>query len=333
MSNRGLNSKIVSQVDFHSRDSGQAELSLGTSAKIAGKSLTGLADEVRGHDEARQIIHVHCIKHIYPDKTEVSLCGLDFVVRAGERVAILGSNGAGKTTLLNHILGLLKPIDGHISVFGYQPSENQREVVKKIGVVFQNSDEQIIGPTVYDDIAFSPRNYGYSKAEVQKMVNEVSEGLGITHLLQKIPHYLSGGQKKKVALAGALVLKPELLILDEPFNGLDPEAKEEIIDLLNQINRASGTALLLTSHDINFLPEVADKVYILHGGKIVRYGNCAEVLQERDFLYQVSLRPPLLVELFTRLKERGLNVEVPLNVEEAEQEIILLLSRALQNDR
>ena len=275
----------------------------------------------------KEIIRVHCIKHIYPDKTEVSLCGLDFIVRSGERVAILGSNGAGKTTLLNHIMGLLKPVEGEISVFDYQPSENQREVVKKIGVVFQNSDEQIIGPTVYDDIAFGPRNYGYSKAEVRTMVEEVSTRLGITSLLAKIPHYLSGGQKKKVALAGALVMKPELLIMDEPFNGLDPLAKEEIIELLNDINRTSGTALLLTSHDINFLPEIADKIYIINSGKIVRYGSSSEVLQERDFLYQMSLRPPILVELFSRLKERGLDVDIPLNVDQAESELLNLLAQ------
>lgn len=272
-----------------------------------------------------EIIRVRCIKHIYPDKTEVSVCGLDFVVHAGERVAILGPNGAGKTTLLNHILGLLKPVEGEVSVFGRRPSEEQREVIQRMGVVFQNSDEQIIGPTVYDDIAFSPRNFGYSKDEVRNMVEEVSDRIGISHLLAKIPHYLSGGQKKKVALAGAVVMKPELLILDEPFNGLDPESKEEMIYLLREINESYGTAILLTSHDINFLPEIAEKVYILHSGKILRYGEIAEVLKEREFLYQVSLRPPLLVELFSRLQARGIPVDLPISVDDAEAELLKLL--------
>lgn len=275
----------------------------------------------------KEIIRVRCIKHIYPDKTEVSLCGLDFVVHAGERVAILGPNGAGKTTLLSHILGLLKPVEGEVTVFDLQPSKEQRRVVKRIGVVFQNSDEQIIGPTVYDDLAFSPRNYGYSKGEIRQMVEEVSERVGIRHLLGKVPHYLSGGQKKKVALAGAMVLKPELLILDEPFNGLDPEAKEEIMVLLREINEVYGTALLITSHDINFLPEIVEKVYILHEGKIVRYGEVAEVLKERDFLYQVSLRPPLLVELFARLKEHGVPVDIPISVDQAEVQILTLFNK------
>lgn len=278
-------------------------------------------------DQMKEIIRVRCIKHIYPDQTEVSVCGLDFVVYQGERVAILGPNGAGKTTLLNHILGLLKPVEGEVTVFDQKPSKKQREVVKKIGVVFQNADTQIIGPTVYDDIAFAPRNYGYKKSQVQEMVEEISEQLGITHLLQKIPHYLSGGQKKKVALAGAMVLKPELLILDEPFNGLDPEAKEEIIYLLREINQAYGTALLLTSHDINFLPEIVDKAYILHSGRIVRYGQVEEVLQEKEFLYQASLRPPILVELFSRLKAKGFPVKIPLTIDDAERELEYILQK------
>lgn len=278
-------------------------------------------------DPMREIIRVRCIKHIYPDKTEVSVCGLDFVVHAGECVAILGPNGAGKTTLLSHILGLLKPVEGEVTVFGRHPAEEQREVVRRIGVVFQNSDEQIIGPTVYDDIAFGPRNFGYAKDEVRRMVEEVSDRVGIRQLLPKIPHYLSGGQKKKVALAGAIVMKPELLILDEPFNGLDPGSKEEIISLLREINRVYGTAILLTSHDINFLPGIADKVYILHAGKILRYGAIGDVLKDCGFLYQVSLRPPLLVELFSRLQAHGVPVEIPLSVDEAEQELLKLLPK------
>ncbi|MCK4257555.1 MAG: ABC transporter ATP-binding protein [Halanaerobiales bacterium] len=274
----------------------------------------------------KEIVHVHCIKHIYPDKTEVSVCGLEFLVHQKERIAILGPNGAGKTTLLKHILGLLKPLEGEVTVFGHQPSKEQREVVKKIGMVFQNVDEQIIGPTVYDDIAFTPRNYGYTKDEIYQMVNEVSNRLGISHLLDKIPHYLSGGQKKKVALAGAMVLKPELLILDEPFNGLDPESKDEMINLMNEINHSYGTALLLTSHDINLLSEIVDKIYILHSGKIIRYGNVQDVLREREFLNQVSLRPPILVELFSRLQKGGIMVDIPLTISEAEKELMKVLN-------
>lgn len=268
-----------------------------------------------------EIVRVKSLKHVYPDQTEVSVAGLDFVLRAKERIAILGPNGAGKTTLLNHILGILKPVEGQVRVFGHDPSKEQRAVVKNIGVLLQNVDEQIIGPTVYDDIAFAPRNYGYAKQEIRQMIEEISNRLGIDHLLTKIPHYLSGGQKKKVALAGAMVLRPRLLVLDEPFNGLDPQAKEEIIQLLKEINTHYGTALLMTSHDINYLPQIVEQVYIISSGKILRYGKVREVLRDGDFLQQVSLRPPLLVELFSRLRARGIAVEIPLNLDEAEAEL------------
>ena len=273
----------------------------------------------------KEIIRVKCLKHIYPDKTEVKVCGLDFVVNQGERVAILGENGSGKTTLLNHILGLLKPVEGQVSVFDKDPVKSNREVVKQIGVVFQNVDEQIIGPTVYDDIAFAPLNHGYSTGEVGAMVEEVSQQLGIGHLLDKIPHYLSGGQKKKVALAGAMVLKPRLLILDEPFNGLDPASKDEITRLLNQINNHYDTSILVTSHDINRLAQIVDKAYIIHDGHLVRYGAIQEVLVEEELLYQVSLRPPILVQLFSRLKAQGVDVDIPLDIVEAEKEITRLV--------
>ena len=164
-----------------------------------------------------KVVHVNCLKHIYPDHTEVDLCGLDFVVNKGEKVVILASNGAGKTTLLNHILGFLTPLEGTVEVLGMSPKKDFEKLRKKLGVVFQNVDEQIIGPRVYDDIGFTLKNNGIKKDQVDRMVTEIAEDFGIHPLLNKIPHYLSGGQKKKVALAGAMVMNPEILVLDEPF--------------------------------------------------------------------------------------------------------------------
>jgi cobalt/nickel transport system ATP-binding protein len=186
------------------------------------------------------LIKVHCLRHVYPDKTEVNICGLDFVVNPGERVVILGPNGAGKTTLLSHILGLLAPVEGQVEVMGMQPHKQFNKVRKHIGVVFQNVEEQIIGPRVYDDIAFSLRNEGFDRKQVEERVESIASILGIEAILDKIPHYLSGGQKKKVALAGAISMLPEILILDEPFNGLDPKSKDEMIALLNRLNQERG---------------------------------------------------------------------------------------------
>lgn len=264
------------------------------------------------------IIKVKCLKHIYPDKTEVNICGLDFLVNQGERIVILGPNGAGKTTLLFHILGLLAPLEGTVEVLGLKPSKHFNKIRKNIGVVFQNVDEQIIGPRVYDDIAFSLKNDGYGPQEIQERVNNVSKSLGIEDLLGKIPHYLSGGQKKKVALAGAMVMMPKILIMDEPFDALDPKSKIEMIHLLNHLNQKHQMTLITTTHDINVVPEIADRIYVIHDGKIITCGPPQEVFSQIEALKIAHLQPPILTELFMRLKKRGFDLPMPSNLAEAE---------------
>ncbi|MGE4284539.1 MAG: energy-coupling factor ABC transporter ATP-binding protein [Clostridia bacterium] len=272
-----------------------------------------------------EIVRVKCIKHIYPDKTEVSICGLDFVVRKGDRVVILGPNGTGKTTLLSHILGLLKPVDGEIKVFGVSPFKEFKQIRKKIGVVFQNVDEQIIGPTVYDDIAFSLKNEGIRKEAAALKVQEIADVLGISDILDKIPHYLSGGQKKKVALAGAMTMTPELLIMDEPFDGLDPKSKREMIELINNLNRDMGVTTIITTHDINIVPHIADTIYILNKGNIVSTGTPQEIFKQVELLEEANLEPPILTQLFNNLKEKGIDINIPINIDQAEKEICKLL--------
>src|SRR3990172_7994149 len=212
------------------------------------------------------IVSVSCLKHVYPDTTEIHICGLDFVVKRGERVVVLGGNGSGKTTLLYHILGLLAPNEGKVAVFGVNPSMRYNDIRERIGVLLQNVDDQILSPTVWDDISFSPRNYGYGKKESGHMVERVMDELGILHLRDKICHYLSGGEKRKVALAGALVMQPELLILDEPFEGLDLRSRTELVALLNRRN-AEGMTIIMTTHDLNLVGSFADRVYVLAMGR------------------------------------------------------------------
>lgn len=273
------------------------------------------------------LITVKCIRHVYPDKTEVSLCGLDFVVQKGQRVVILGPNGAGKTTLLHHILGLLVPVEGVVEVLGMNPSKSFHVIRKHIGVVFQNVDEQIIGPRVYDDIAFTLRNDRVPKQEIDPRVQETARCLGIDGLLDKIPHYLSGGQKKKVALAGAAVTRPDLLILDEPFDGLDPKGKQEMIAHLNALNESLGITLLITTHDINVVPQIADMIYVINDGFIVAKGTCQEVFAQGDLLQRANLEPPILLELFSRLKAQGCPVDIPKDVDEAERMLKACLAK------
>lgn len=267
------------------------------------------------------LVKVRCLKHVYPDKTEVSLCGLDFIVHEGERVVVLGANGSGKTTLLSHILGLLRPIEGSVEVMGLRPDKNFSTIRKSIGVVFQNVDEQIIGPRVYDDIAFTMRNERLPKTEIHKKVNDIANELRIEHLLNKIPHYLSGGQKKKVALAGAIVMMPKILIMDEPFDSLDAKSKWEMVYLLNKLNEEHAITLIVTTHNMNLVPYIADTVYVIDEGKIQSKGTPRKILNDIEMIKKANLEPPILVELFLRLKDKGCSVNIPIDLEEAEKEL------------
>jgi cobalt/nickel transport system ATP-binding protein len=250
---------------------------------------------------AELAVHVRSLRHVYQDQTEVRAEGIPFQVEAGELVALIGATGTGKTTLFRHILGLLKPDDGEVRVLGRDPYADFAALRHQVSAVFQNPDEQIVGPTVYDDIALALRARRMDKREIEQRVLDVAERLGIEHLLTKIPHFLSGGQKQKVALAGALVVEPTLLILDEPFSGLDGRARCQLIGWLRNLNREQGTTVVFSTHDLDLVPELAERVYVLHHGHLVLCGTPAEVLSEAEALRAVELEPPCLVRLFAGL--------------------------------
>ncbi len=267
-----------------------------------------------------RIIEVDCITHVYPDQTKVQICGLDFVVNRGERVSILGSNGCGKTTLLKHLLGLLVPKEGKVRVFGVDPVKDYSEVRQRIGVVMQDVDEQILGPTVYDDILFAPLNYGLEKKKAKTLAEATIEKLNLGPVQRKMVHYLSGGEKKKVALAGALVMEPELLILDEPFTGLDPLSRKELISILNELNREKGITFIMTLHEVDLVSEVTDILYLMHGhGHLSERGSPEEIFGKFKELENFNLEEPTLTRLFKGLKEEGLDFGIPLRVDEAIQ--------------
>ena len=274
-------------------------------------------------NSGKEIIKVSCVKHIYPDRTQVYLCGLDFVVHEEERVVILGPNGSGKSTLLHHLLGLLEPHEGMVRVFGHNPAKEYEKIRSRLGVLLQDVNDQIIAPTVWDDVAFSPRNFGYKEKEVKEMVERALEQVGITSLGGKICHYLSEGERRKVALAGALALRPELLILDEPLEGLDPKSRMDLISLFNQLHGQGRITIVMTTHDVNLISHFADSVYMLvKGGEIVSRGSPRELFANTDRFFTSNLDPPLLAALFKELRERGLDVRIPLTLEEAVQEIL-----------
>jgi cobalt/nickel transport system ATP-binding protein len=208
------------------------------------------------------IVEISCLKHRYEDGTQVHICNSHFSAKAGEIVVVTGKNGSGKSTLLHHIVGLLEPTVGKVKVFGIDVSKKEFEKLRKdIGVVLQDVDEQLISPTVYEDIAFSPINYNWTKEKIDSEVKKLLELLKISHLKDKAPHYLSGGEKKKVALAGALIMHPKILILDELFANMDKESKETISKLLIDLNKKNKTTIIMTSHESETIKKFNARIF------------------------------------------------------------------------
>jgi cobalt/nickel transport system ATP-binding protein len=281
-----------------------------------------MAEEIKNVNDTDRIVEIDCITHVYPDMTKVQICGLEFVVNRGERVAILGSNGCGKTTLLKHLLGILVPKDGSVRVFGMDPGKDYAKIRERVGVVMQDVDEQILGPTVQDDVLFAPLNYGVPRAKAESLARDVMGRLNIEPIQKKIVHYLSGGEKKKVALAGALVLSPDLLILDEPFTGLDPLSKRDLIQVLNELNQEKKVTIIMTLHEVDLVPEVSDILYLMHGhGDLGERGTPEEIFSRFEDLERYNLEEPTLTQLFRGLREQGLDFGNPIRVGEAVQSI------------
>jgi cobalt/nickel transport system ATP-binding protein len=269
-------------------------------------------------ENGERVVEVDCITHVYPDMTKVQICGLDFIVNQGERVSILGANGCGKTTLLKHLMGVLVPRDGSVKVFGVDPGKEYNKIRERIGVVMQDVDEQILGPTVYDDILFAPLNYGVERKKAEALAKDVIERLNIESIQGKIVHYLSGGEKKKVALAGALVMEPDLLILDEPFTGLDPTSRRDFIKTLNELNKEKGISFIMTLHEVDLVSEVSDILYLMHGhGDLSERGRPEEIFGRFKDLESFNLEEPTLTRLFKGLKKEGLDFGDPLQIDEA----------------
>jgi len=264
-----------------------------------------------------RLIEIKCLEHIYPDKTKIEICGIEFVVNKGEKVALLGPNGGGKTTLIKHILGTLTPSSGQVSVFGFNPAKDFAKIRHKLGVVLQSVDEQLLGPTVIEDIMFSPLNYGYSYDQAHQMSLDIMDKLEIVKLKNRVIHYLSGGEKRKVALAGAMVMNPELLIMDEPFSALDVKSQRELINLINSICQDDEISVVISTHDVELVSEFADTMYLISKNHISRKGTPQEIFEMKDELKQFNLEEPSILKLFEYIKARGYDLGNPISVAKA----------------
>ncbi len=245
----------------------------------------------------------------YPDGTQ-ALKNINIEIEKGEKVAIIGPNGAGKSTLFSHFNGLTEPTSGCVKIEGKAISFEKDELLKvrqKVGIVFQDPNDQLFAPTVKEDIAFGPMNLGLSYDEVEKRVEDALKMVGMENYEDKTPHHLSGGQQKRIAIAGIIAMKPELMILDEPTAGLDPDGVEKVLNIMNQLNK-EGMTLIISSHDIDMISKYADKIFVLYNGEIIESGNKNKIFSDMELLKKAHLRTPITTEILYNLKESGLNV-------------------------
>lgn len=269
------------------------------------------------------------VRYRYADGTE-AVTGVTFAVRRGEFAGVLGYNGSGKTTLLKIMDGMIKDFQGSVLLDGLDIRRlSSREIYGKMGIVFQNPNDQLFAPTVFEDVAFGPMNMGFGEEEVVKRVNRALEAVEMAVYAKKSIHHLSFGQKKRVCIAGLLSMGHEILLLDEPTAGLDPLGEYQMMDLLMKLNRDKKVTIFMATHSVDLIPVFLDRLYVLSEGKIVRSGTPEAVFTAPEEMSQVRLRLPQIAELIYRLKHED-NLafgRIPLTIGEARREIMELFQK------
>lgn len=265
-----------------------------------------------------------------PNETR-ALEDVSFQLEPGEFAAVIGHTGSGKSTLMQQLNGLLRPDSGKITVGEVcitDPSTKMTEVRRKVGLVFQYPEYQLFEETVAKDVAFGPKQVGMTGEELDRVVEESIRltGLDYEEVKERSPFELSGGQKRRVAITGVLAMKPEILILDEPTAGLDPSAHRDVLELIRRIHRKERMTILLVSHNMGDIAELADRVLVMNRGKLVMNGTPAEVFSRGEPLWEMGLGLPPATEFMERLKERMPGIDAAqLSIEDAAKEICLYL--------
>lgn len=282
----------------------------------------------------KEIIHTEELTHIYMAGTPfetVALRDVTLSVAEGEILSIVGPTGCGKTTLIQHLNGILRPSRGKVYVDGQiLDGTDLKKVRQRVGLVFQYPEHQLFEETVYQDIAFGPRNMGLSEEEVNLRVREAMElmELDFERFSKRSPFFLSGGEMRRVALAGVLAMRPCILAMDEPTAGLDPRGKAHLLELIKNLHRDLGVTVVMVSHGMEELYELSDRVLVMKEGRLLAGGTPAEVFCRDDLLEQAGLELPPYARLMAALSARGIPVRRDIfTLSEAKEEIKRLLGR------
>ncbi len=241
---------------------------------------------------SHHIIEAEDLHYKYPDGTS-AIQGVSFRITHGESVAIVGENGAGKSTLLLHLNGYLLPTEGALRIGDYSlTKETLNEVHRTVGMVFQDPDDQLFMPTVFEDVAFGPMNLGFPADEIKKRVYDALETVGMLHLKDRPPFKLSAGEKRAVAIATVLSMSPNILVMDEPSSHLDPKTRRKLIALLGTFKHTK----IIATHDLDMAVDLCERTLIIHKGKIAADGPTRELMQDEELLEQCSLEKPLKLQ-------------------------------------
>ena len=262
---------------------------------------------------------------------KVALSDVNLEIEAGEFVGLIGPTGSGKSTLVQHFNGLILPSSGKVYVDGVDLTKKDtqlRLIRQKVGLVFQYPEHQLFGETILEDVGFGPRNGGLSDGEVEERVREALEYVGMDYesLKDRSPFELSGGQKRRVAIAGVLAMRPSVLILDEPTAGLDPQGREEILSEIKRLHEERGITVILVTHSMEDVARLVDRIIVMERGCVALDGTPVEIFRQADRLQDMGLGIPQITELMRELQAQGLDVNTDvLRVEQAEEEIIRIM--------
>ena len=274
------------------------------------------------------ILEVKNLWHTYSTGTpfeHVALNDVNFSVERGEFIGVIGHTGSGKSTLMQHLNGLLKPTSGAVLLDGediWSDKKLTRQSRFRVGLVFQYPEYQLFEETVYKDIAYGPKNMGLSDEEIDRRVREAASFVGITEAqLEVSPFDLSGGQKRRVAIAGVIAMEPEVLILDEPTAGLDPEGREDILTNIQSYRQAKNATIMMVSHSMSDVARLADRLLVMSGAKLAMNGTPLEVFAHAQELLDMGLDIPEITRVFLKLQQMGLPVNQVYTIEQAVTEL------------